>query len=786
MILKIRKNSLFLVIIYFLFYISRLNATYNFYLPYTPSGIVDGAKSIFFNPSALALNRKFNLFFNISYQNNTRTSIAISFDTLLGGFAYEDFLASNKSISIYNFVIPFSFTLAHYTFYAGFKNTLFNIDDRKFYTYGLSFLYRINYLSFSVVMDNMYQQKIPELSLDTIDKKIGIAFSLFNHRLLLSIENYCRKDLLIENNVYSLFLEPLNGVKLYANYFNLQWSRKWQMGLEFRLPHGGGGYSTEKGKGIPLKNQIFQLTLQKDAYPSKLTIPDQVAVIEIGGPLEDFETLSLFGNFKEGTQNIINDIDKCIKDSNITGILLIIRPVSSTTYAGVGGFIYEIRRKLFEFRKRGGYVVAYLVDGGSSSEYYLATAANKIVMSPYSALYSMGLNVNIIKLIGLLKKIGIEFELVQAGKEKNIYNSLAGEVPEEAKQRLKESLRTLYKYYIKEISQSRAVPASKVEEIFNSSPVISPQVLKENHLIDSIGYKEKAKEVLAYLMNDKSIGPWRIINIKEKTYYKRDWRVYPKIAVVPIYGDIVSGRTVYNPLNGTIVTGADTVVDQLEKIRKDPFVKGVILRIDSPGGVMSASDEIYNAVLKLKNSGKYVVASIGSIGTSGAYYVACSADKIVAPPYAITGHIGVFLMKLSIPELMEKFNINSYSFKEGEFADTFSITRKFSPLERKKLNENIRHLYNRFIDVVAKSRKISREKLKKLAEGKIYNGLDAKEKNLIDQLGGFSDAIEIIKKEKDIKNPVIIYYWQDKWYLAPVEFLGSNLLYKKFENIFEK
>lgn len=210
-----------------------------------------------------------------------------------------------------------------------------------------------------------------------------------------------------------------------------------------------------------------------------------------------------------------------------------------------------------------------------------------------------------------------------------------------------------------------------------------------------------------------------------------------KIAVVDIKG---------------IITESDEVVLKLKKYGKDSSVKGIIVRINSPGGGVAPSQEIYSEILRLRQEkGKKVVASFSSLGASGGYYIASAANKIIANPGTITGSIGVIMPLSNIEEFLGKIGLKSDAVKSGKFKDMASPTHEMTTEERAILQASVDDVHNQFVEAIASGRNMEIEKVRGLADGRIYTGRQAMEVGLIDQLGGFEDAVNLLVDLAGIK-----------------------------------
>ncbi|MDN5293776.1 MAG: protease [Eubacteriales bacterium] len=246
------------------------------------------------------------------------------------------------------------------------------------------------------------------------------------------------------------------------------------------------------------------------------------------------------------------------------------------------------------------------------------------------------------------------------------------------------------------------------------------------------------------------------------------------VAVVYIEGTIVGGRG-GGSVFGETVTAADDVLEELQRIGKDPAIKGVLLRINSPGGSAPASQEIGEEIDKLKKKGIKVVASMGDVAASGGYWIAAKADKIVANPATLTGSIGVIMETHNLEELYRKLGIKREVIKSGPYKDIGSDSRPMTEEERQLLQGMVDDIYNQFVEVVAEGRRMPREKVKALADGRIFTGRQALKLGLVDELGNYFDALEVLKKEAGLKEVSVKTYRRRTF----LDFLWSGEMERK-------
>ncbi len=202
----------------------------------------------------------------------------------------------------------------------------------------------------------------------------------------------------------------------------------------------------------------------------------------------------------------------------------------------------------------------------------------------------------------------------------------------------------------------------------------------------------------------------------------------------------------------------DPVVEQLERMRRDSTIRAVVVRLDSPGGGVAASQEIYEAVRKVHDDGKPVIASMGGVAASGAFYVACAADSIVANPGTLTGSIGVILSFPNTEALFKKVGIKMEVVKTGKFKDVGSMWRTMTPEEQKLLEDVLGNVYDQFIDAIADGRDLDREDILPYADGRIFSGDQAQTYGFVDRLGDLNDAIDLAGEMAGIKGrPTVVH-----------------------------
>lgn len=257
----------------------------------------------------------------------------------------------------------------------------------------------------------------------------------------------------------------------------------------------------------------------------------------------------------------------------------------------------------------------------------------------------------------------------------------------------------------------------------------------------------------------------------------------PGIGIVKVYGPIFTETE--TSFLGISERGCDAIVKQLKKMKDDDRVKAVVLRINSPGGTIGASQEITNAVIDLQQSGKKVIASMGDVAASGGYYIAAYADKIVANKGTITGSIGVISAALNFSGLMEKYGVKMNVIKQGKNKDLFAYWRDMTDEEREILEAMSKNAYEQFVEAVSKGRNIPMNELLEIADGRILTGAQALQVRLVDELGGMNEAVRIAATEVGLnpESPHLIDA-NDAGFKRFFDYIGTESIADRYDAFF--
>lgn len=397
--------------------------------------------------------------------------------------------------------------------------------------------------------------------------------------------------------------------------------------------------------------------------------------------------------------------------------------------------------------------------------YYLASAFGEVWMQPSGTVGLIGFATNALFLRSALDKAGITAEFTARGEYKSAANMFTEDrytdAHREADGRLIESL---HSQVWQGIAESRGIEIAELDALADRAPLLRDDALGAA-LVDRVGFRDEAYRRIGELTGAPVISPdpdvadepprlylSRYAQTRERGPLLPGRTKDPKVALVTVAGPIVGGRggPGLSPL-GRSSAGGDTIAAALREAGADDDVVAVVLRVDSPGGSVTASETIWREVGRVRAAGKPVVASMGSVAASGGYYVAMAAEVIVANPATITGSIGVLSGKLVARALKDRLGIGSEALRTNANADAWSVNLAFTDEQRDLVEAEADLFYDDFVRRVAEARALSVEEVGVLARGRVWTGSDAFDRGLVDELGGLRMAVRRAKLLAGIK-----------------------------------
>jgi len=477
---------------------------------------------------------------------------------------------------------------------------------------------------------------------------------------------------------------------------------------------------------------------------------DSTLVLRPGGEMLESAPGDVIGELVGRTdatvRGLIENLRLAKRDPRITSVLIKPFPFESPYWAK----IQELRDAVLDFRKSGKTVVAFLEEGGDR-EYYLASAADRVFLLPTSALDLTGVASYEVFLRGTLDKVGAYPDFLQIGPYKTAVNQLTEKSFTPQHREMAEALNAdMYAQLVRGIASARHKTEAEVRQLFDTGPFAAEDALRAG-LVDALAYEDQLGEQVPQLRQGGKMR--RVEGADYRRVTPRSLGVQPRSRIALVYasGMIASGKSGYDPGNGPII-GSDTFVSQLRRVRDDDTIKAIVLRVDSPGGSSVASDVIWRElqVTRDEKPSRPLITSMSDLAASGGYYIAAPSHVIVAQPGTLTGSIGIFAGKFVVSGTLEKIGITTETVTSGRNADLYSPFARFSPEQRAKVGQYMSGFYRGFVAKVADGRHLTPEQIDAVGQGRVWTGAQAKERGLVDELGGLDAAVAIAKERAHI------------------------------------
>lgn len=488
----------------------------------------------------------------------------------------------------------------------------------------------------------------------------------------------------------------------------------------------------------------------KSAGEHKDVASNSVLELKLNEPLTERGREGRFGGFgggsgSTGLVSLKEAIHRAKTDGDIKGILLNLDIVQ-----GGMASLEEVRDALLDFKKSGKFVVAYH-EVCSEKSFYLSSVADEIYLHPQGTLEFNGLSSEVMFYKRLFDKAGIEPYIFRVGSFKSAVEPFFREnFSDSARYQTVSFLNSINGHMISQVAAARGIAPARLKVISDSMLVHNAPDALRLKMVTKLGYFDEVQDYMRGklgLTKDKkpSLVSLSDYTDKDQADEQEGKTSGNRIAVIYAEGDIVTGKG----SDGNI--GSTKFAEAIRKARLDDKVKAVVLRINSPGGSSLASDVVYREVLLTKKV-KPIIASMSDVAASGGYYIAMACDTIVAHPNTITGSIGVFGVLPNVQKLLgDKLGITVDRVTTGKFSDLPTITRPLTDFEKRVLQGEVNNIYADFTTKAALGRHMPVERLRRLASGRVWSGLEAKNNGLVDVLGSYEDALKIAAARAHLK-----------------------------------
>lgn len=494
---------------------------------------------------------------------------------------------------------------------------------------------------------------------------------------------------------------------------------------------------TARHNGVP-DGCVLELDLQS-APPESVGF-DPLALISLGG-----KPLTL--------RQAVDALHRAAEDDRVAGLIARIQ-----LSAAAPGPVQELRDAIAVFGKAKP-TLAWAETYPGTLSYYLASAFGEVWMQPSGTVGLIGFATSATFLRGALDKAGIEAQFVARGEYKSAANLFTQDGYTDAHREADTALiGSLHAQVLQAVSASRHLDPAEVDALADRAPLLRDDAIS-GKLVDRIGFRDEAYARIAELTGAPAVAdgddaPARLFLSRYAKAHPHSTpspripgrKSKPRIAVVTIDGPIVSGRGGPQMLPfGNSSAGGDTIAAALREAVADDDVTAIVLRVNSPGGSVTGSETIWREVVRAAEAGTPVIASMGAVAASGGYYVSMAADEIIANAGTITGSIGVVTGKLVSRQLKDKLGIGSDAVRTNANADAWSGNERFTPEQQAHVEAEADLFYTDFVERVAAGRDLTVAAVEEIARGRVWTGADAKERGLVDALGGLRVAIDRAK-----------------------------------------
>lgn len=451
-----------------------------------------------------------------------------------------------------------------------------------------------------------------------------------------------------------------------------------------------------------------------------------------------------------GLNTIVSAIENAASNDKVDGIYIECNGVSAAPAT-----LKTIRRALKEFKKSGKWIAAYGHEGINQADYYLASTADSIFINPVGAVDLHGMASVTPYLKKLLDKVGVEMQVVRVGTFKSAVEPYMLEDMSDANRLQQEQyLGTIWKEMLDSIAADRKVQYNALNSLCDSVILtMAPNDLIKNKLVDKLVYKNEMENILRARTQVDKKDDLNFVSPDDLASSLEDIATGDHVAVVYAVGEIDGSGSIGSTEEGI---NSEKLSKTIHELMDDDNVKGMVLRVNSPGGSAFGSEQIWKAVMDFKAAGKPVAVSMGDYAASGGYYISCCADRIFAERTTITGSIGIFGVIPCPHDLIEnKLGVHMASVKTNENADMGAMGFKLTDTQRAALQNMVNQGYELFTKRCADGRHVSQDSIKTIAEGRVWDAITAKRIGLVDDFGGIREAVAWVankaKMGKDYK-----------------------------------
>ncbi len=640
------------------------------------------------------------------------------------------------------------------------------LNKRHFWNLGF-LLQHSEKVSLGARIENLNRGKIDGVKSD-VRFVYGAAARLYRDMITATFDVDMTHKQNLDHAAYRTGVEvrPKPGMYIYADFDN-----KSRINLGFRLNFGTSyvGHYHNFDRDFKSYRGTTYIGSVSGKQPSLIKPVGKALIVKLDGTLPENQKFSIFGRKPLKYFDYVDGIYQAAGDREIDRMFLNIGELK----CGLSK-VEELSEAVKYFRAHGKRVVAF-INTPNNLGYLMASAADSVIIPPVSQLNLIGLRAILMSIKELMDKVGVEAEVERVDEYKTAPEMFMFDHPTEPnREQINRILDRLYDEMVGTIAVNRHMTADSVRQLIDAAPLVSAEALKCG-LVDELAYADDAREKFT----GKSFGlmsrPTSLEAYVSRDVYDDHWGERPRLALVIADGDITSGHS-----GGRV--GDFEMLGTLRRVRRDPSIKGVLLRVNSPGGSALASDLIWHEIEKTVEK-KPVVISMGNVAASGGYYISSIDGEIFVDRATLTGSIGVFGGKVNVAGLFDKIGIYTETYSRGQNADLYSMYHPFTEEQRRQLREQLWQFYGHFTDIVGTAREISPDSVNVLGRGQVWTGVEAVANGLADGIGGVHQAMEALSRKTGIdRDDAVVVAFPEERYILPDPF-NFPMIYNKLADL---
>lgn len=733
---------------------------------YQPAASVFGAEAIWINPAGLGRFDAAGFQIIADYYagdyvkswgwalHRDRLSSAYRHVNNPGGADYDEWLWAGGIRLGRQFSVGLS--------YRYFRNGPGYYEDRHLWTIGLASR-GSGPFALGAVFSNLNRGRI-DGARSLVEHRYSLGYRPFGNRLTLAVDMITTTERWADDAhfVYHAEYCPKPGLFLNAQ---IETGGAFQVGFRANLVKLFiGSRSAFDSHGHNGRTTVFiGGTNQRQA--SLLAEPKRQLTVPISGRPAENPPQPIFGTRPIPFLSYLAALDRAATDPSVGSLLVTMDNLS----LGLGQ-AQELRDALRQFRLQGKRVICHIEEPNNIS-YYVASVADTILIPPVCELRLVGLRAELTFFAGTLDKLGVSLELLKVGEYKDAPEAYTRRsASDESREQTNRILDDLFDQFVAGIAEGRGLAPDSVRSLVDRGPYTSADALSYG-LVDGLIYRDDLSE-----LTTSAAGAIGLRAYLADTLLADEWQSPPVLAVVVAEGEIAGDRRSDDPLGGGAGVTPAPLARAFARARQDPAIRGVVLRINSPGGWALVGEEIHHLADKAAGD-KPLVVSMANLAASAGYHIAMPARRLFADPATLTGSVGIYGGKLDLSGFYEKIDLTKELYTRGQFAGMLTTVRPFTDEEHEKYQSHLQAFYDHFVDLVAENRSLPADSVDRLSRGRVWTGRQALANGFVDELGGLNAALDYLARTANLETyRVKILPERRPWLLWPGRNLWRELL----------